>query len=753
MKYRFETPPSGNPGGGKRAPAKRGAPASRVYRKTRHRKKRPFLMAVLYVFALGMLTSLFLGSYVMINSLQFIGGEKAMVLEEYMFQQDKTTIIYAYKDAKKKEAVPIARLHGEENRIWVPLANIPVNLQNAFIALEDKRFYSHQGVDWRRTISSATYYRMSQGGSTLTQQLIKNLTNEKDVTVVRKINEIRTALNLEKNYEKEDILEAYLNTAYMGNGCYGIQTASETYFGKNVQDLNLAECALISTITNEPTTYDPLRNPDKAKARQMVCLGNMLEQGLIKQEEYDKASKKKLVYTNSKGYKPSKSNTAVTAGNDEITSNFVDFVIEDVKKGLMTEYGYTAEQAINAIYYKGLKIYTTMDMEAQKAAEQTFKEKKGLPAADVKKGVQASITMMDYEGHVVAMVGQLGEKPGSRSLNRATTLRQPGSTFKPLGTYSVGIENNLVYWSKTYQDRAPLTLAGKPWPQNFNGSYGSGGWVTAQYALRESLNTIPVNIVVNEVGLETSYKWLTENLHFTSLNADIDRYSPSALALGGMDTGVSTLEMCAAYATIGNNGKYYKPTSYFKVIQTKDDEDIILLESGTKSERAMKPETAELTRRILQTISRGAYTMPKSTSRFNTFMKTGTTTGRKDRWFALGFPKYVAVMWYGFDTPAQTTEPGFNPAGKLGFDTFNKISASFPDKDFKSTGKLFQRAYCTQTGLLASASCKKGYGWYTPFLVPATCSGCKGDSKSDDKTSTKPTTKPTKPVTTRKPND
>ncbi|MDR1409105.1 MAG: penicillin-binding protein [Oscillospiraceae bacterium] len=715
MQYRFDTPPE-NPSKPS-TPAKR--PAAKKVRKTR--KKHPFLKVLFYLFSIGLIASLFIGTYVVIHAVQFVGGEKAIVLEDYKFQQAKTTIIYAYKDASKKQTVEVARLHGEENRIWVPLSSVPDDLKNAFIALEDKRFYDHHGVDWIRTIGSATKYKMSQGGSTLTQQLIKNLTNEKDVTIIRKLNEILTALNLERHYSKNDVLETYLNTAYMGNGCYGIQTASETYFGKNVGELDLAECAVLATITNEPTTYDPLLNPNNTKTRQELCLKQMLEQGKISQEQYDKAIKEKLIYTNSKDYKPKTSTSAPITGREQITSSFVDYVIDQVISDLKKEHNYTSSQAFNALYYKGLKIYTTMNVEAQKAAEEVFLNKTGVPAVDAKQGVQASMTMMDYEGHIVAMVGQLGKKTGSRSLNRATTLRNPGSTFKPLATYTPAIENNLVYWSKLYLDQNLVLQDGSKFPHNYNGRYGSGKYVTVQYALRESLNTVPARIIMYDLGMEKSFNWLTQNLHFTTLT-ETNRYSLSSLAIGG-GADVSTVEMCAAYATIGNSGKYYRPYCYYKVVQTKEDEDIILLQNKSEAEQAMKPETAELTRRILQTINRGPYKLNSTLAKNLSYMKTGTTDGHKDRWFALGFPQYIAVSWYGYDKQKTTYDNHvYNPAGYLSFQTFNKIASTLPKTEFKNTGNLVQKAYCTQTGLLASSSCpNKGTGWYIKSNLPGTC--------------------------------
>ncbi|MDR1805479.1 MAG: transglycosylase domain-containing protein [Clostridium sp.] len=719
MQYRFDAaaPAGKNTANSARKPAHTKKPR-------KPRKRHPALRALLYVFSVCAMATFFICAYVLLHAIQFVGGEKAISLEDYKLEQAKTTIIYAYTDSSMKKTVEIARLHGEENRVWVPLTSMPDDLKNAVVALEDKRFWSHNGVDWFRTASSIIIHHGTQGGSTLTQQTIKNLTNEKDVTVVRKVKEILNALNLERYYEKNDILETYLNTAYFGEGCYGVQTASEVYFGKDVNELSLAECAAIVTITNEPTTYDPLVNPDNTKKRQLVCLGEMLAQELITQEQYDEAKDEKLVYTNSKDYK-AKEATAKSVGSDEVTSSFVDYVIEDVIAGLMAERSYTREQATNHLYYRGLKIYTTMNVEAQKAAEAVFLEKTGVPAADAKQGVQASMTMMDYEGHIVAMVGQLGKKTASRSLNRATTIRRPGSTFKPLSTYSAAIENNLLYWSKLYLDKAINlgTQSSPDWfPHNYNGTLGSGNYYTVQYALKESLNTIPARIVYSELGTEGSYKWLTENLHFSTIDEE-SRYSLAALSIGSGSINVNTVEMCAAYAAIGNLGKYYKPTSYYKVIETQNEEEKEIITLDTVAEQVMKPETAELTRRILQTINRSPYKLNSTLKNFQSFMKTGTTDGYKDRWFALGFPDYIAVMWYGFDTPATTTHSmNYNPAGMLGFQTFNKIASSMKTKNFENSGGLVQRTYCTKTGLLANKNCPStASGWYVKTNLPGTC--------------------------------
>ncbi|MCL2023553.1 MAG: penicillin-binding transpeptidase domain-containing protein, partial [Oscillospiraceae bacterium] len=360
-----------------------------------------------------------------------------------------------------------------------------------------------------------------------------------------------------------------------------------------------------------------------------------------------------------------------------------------------------------------------------------------LNARDVSQGIQGAITMMDYEGRITAMVGQLGKKPSSRSLNRATTNRQPGSSIKPLSVYAPAVEKNLIHWSKLYNDSAFLTVNDKRWPPNYNGTLGSNKMVTVQYALAQSLNTVPARIVHNDLGVANAYDFATENLRLSNLNPAIDRASISAMALGGGNGGVNTVEMAAAYATFGNGGQYYKPHSYYKVTQEKDNEVTTLLTGGSEAQQAMKPETAELMRRMLYNIWRGSYTQNADTRRIkNMYMKSGTTNEHKDRWLAIGAPSHVFVAWYGFDQPKETSPRGTqNPGGVMIFNLLNKISGGLPAGDFKNTGNVVQRSYCTQTGNLAGKKCaKKSSGWYARTALPSTCNGSCAKEEKPEKT-------------------
>ncbi|MBR2100071.1 MAG: transglycosylase domain-containing protein [Eubacterium sp.] len=259
-----------------------------------------------------------------------VHGDAVFDLDKEKFSQNQTSFLYGYKDSKKKNIVEIARLHGEENRVWINLEDINEYLPQAFISIEDERFEKHHGVDWKRVGGVILVSRNSgQGGSTITQQLIKNLTDENDVTFVRKFNEILSALNLEKHYSKDEIIEAYLNTIYLSHGCYGVKTAAETYFGKDVEDLNIAECACLAGITQYPSKYDPLIHPENNRNRQLWILKKMKELGYINDKEYQEARDYEMVFTNSKNYKGSqvKSNKKSSKDKTTINSYYTDYVI------------------------------------------------------------------------------------------------------------------------------------------------------------------------------------------------------------------------------------------------------------------------------------------------------------------------------------------------------------------------------------------------------------------------------------------
>ncbi len=706
------------------------------------KKIRGPLAALLAILITGLVTVTIVGLYFLIFAISFVNGEPKINLEEYKQNQDQTTFIYA-KNADGED-IEINRLHGEQNRIWVDYneANpeesvIPQNLANAYIALEDKRFRKHNGVDWSRIATASIKNIVAKdkaGGSTLTQQLIKNLTGENKRILNRKFYEILTALNLEKNVSKESILEAYMNTIYMSHGCYGVQTASEKYFGKNVQDLNLAECASLAAITKAPSANDPLKNPEKNRSRQLYCLEMMLNEKMITKEEYDEAVAYEMVFTNSENFVASEElESSKNQSQNKIQSYYVDYVIQSVIKDLMNQYGMTKSQASSMIYSGGLRIYAAVDLDVQAAMEDVYVNEKDFPKP--KEGFedrQSAMTIMDYKGRIVGMVGGAGEKTQNRGLNRAAnSVRQPGSSIKPLTIYAPAIENKYVTWSTLVKNYGidNYYKDGKPGPHNYGGDPGSpDSYVNVQKAICKSYNTVPAQLA-KQMGFRKCFDFATQKFHLANL-VDPTDINASSMAVGGTHKGVTTLEMAAAYATFGNGGMYYEPYAYYKVTNSNGD---VLLQKATEpeGERAITPETADIMNELLQTVvtdAAGAATARNYGLKNSLlFAKTGTTSEDKDRWFVGGTPYYVGAVWFGCDQQKSISDyVSGNPAGKIFDNVMNKVHKNLKKVEFTKTSPIVeQHYYCTQTGLLAGDNCQsKAIGWYSKKNLPGTCVSC-----------------------------
>lgn len=708
-------------------------PKTKGKKKNKKKKKiNKFLLFINGIFSVAALTVIIVVSYVLFNAISVINGDLIVNLDEYKENQNQTSFIYAYdKDGK---TIELARLHGEEDRVWVDLDDMSPYMSKAFIALEDNRFESHRGVDWIRTIGVIVVpQNLGQGGSTLTQQLIKNLTHEDDVTVVRKFNEILTALNLEKNYKKDVIMEAYLNTAYFGSGCYGVKTASEKYFGKDISELNAAECAVIASITQKPTAYNPLLNPEDNKIRQSYCLEMMQKLGFLTAEEYNEAVNYELIFTNSDKYVPDENDEQINIVEEETNHSFyVDYVRQCVQQDLMEEYGYSKQQASDQILYGGLKIYAAVDLEVQEALEDVYVNRKTFPNIKSKEGekVQSAMTIMDYNGRVVAIVGAADEKKGPLCLNRAAnSYRQPGSTIKPLATYAPAIELDLINYSTKIKDYA-IPVNGKLWPHNVNGTLGSGSNVTVEYAIQQSHNTVPTRIIKNDLGIDTSFEFLRDRFHLSRLHEEKDR-ALSPLATGALTNGTTTVEMAAAYATFGNGGVYYKPYPYYKVTNSQGTQ-IILSNEEPIGEQVISPETSDIICELLQTVSTSKFGDAPNVRKFQIMAKTGTTSKQNDRWFCAGTPYYVAAIWFGFDKQ-ETLHTSGNPGGKIFMAVFDKIHKGLEEKFFPKSDGTVEKRYCTYSGKLAGKSCgstKKG--WYKINALPAVCTSCSYKPKEEN---------------------
>lgn len=673
-------------------------------------------------------------SVIAIYGYSFVHGDPVFNLTEEKYSQNQTSFIYGYDSDGNQ--VELTRLHGEENRIWVNLDDMSPHLKDAFIAIEDQRFEKHHGVDWIRTIGVIVKPSNSgQGGSTITQQLIKNLTDEKDVTIVRKFNEILSALNLERNYSKDEIIEAYLNTIYLSEGCYGVKTAAETYFGKDVSDLNIAECASIAAITQFPGKYDPLRKPENNRQRQLRILEEMLSQGFITQEEYDEAVAYEMVFTNSENYQGSQVSDSESGSNEnKIDSYYVDYVVKTVLEDLQ-KMGYTERKAKSLLYGGGLKIYTAVDFDVQNALEDVYENYKRMPDETV----QGAMVVMNYEGRVLGLVGGTGEYSGSLELNRAfQSYRQPGSSIKPLSVYGPAFEKSLnddsidIYWSTLIDDRPLKEVNGKMWPTNEGGGY-SGAKTTIQKGIANSLNTISAR-TLDMIGVDYAYDYITNRFHISSLSAADCDYAP--LATGSLTEGVSVLEMTAAYAAFGNGGAYYQPYCYYKI---EDSQGNVLIETDAAStkEQALTESTGWLMNKILQTVMTSGSGRSYKISGVECFGKTGTTTDSKDRWFVGGTPEYVAAVWYGYDMPKEIVyRLSSNPAGTIWetvmneiYDVKGKNVTEFPEYD-----GIVQKSYDSSNGLLTNYS-SGNTGWYDVNNLPGYSTRSRSSSRSSSSSS------------------
>lgn len=641
-----------------------------------------------------------------------------------------TSTIYVRNS--KGEWEEYQRIHGNENRIWVSIDKMPQQLIDAFISIEDERFYKHRGVDWKRTVAAAgnllfKYYSSNQGGSTITQQLIKNITNDNDESPVRKVREITRALIIEGKLNKKKILEAYLNTISLGNGICGVQVAANYYFNKDVSELSLVECAAIAAITKNPSKYSPDQSENN-KMRRNTVLYKMMELGKITPGEYSAASTADITLDNSQqeNYEA------------EVNNYFVDALIAQVIRDLSVKYGCSEQLASSMLYNGGYKIYATLDTKIQSVMEDVYTDIKTYFRQTSRKDktvhAQSAMTVMDYEGHIMGIVGGAGEKKLNRGLNRATdSPRQPGSTMKPLGVYALAIDTNTVNYSSKVLDK-PIEnyyKDGKAGPKEWYGYYK--GNITVQYAIEKSANTIPVRLL-QEIGIDKSFDFLVNKLGCKHLT-EVDK-NPASLGLGGCEYGITTTESAAAYAIFGNQGKYYKPTTYYKIEKANGEVVIDSTEPGTQ---VISPESATIMNKLLQRVVYGGEGTGKSIAGYNkmpVYAKTGTSSESNDLWMAAGTPYYVGSVWYGFDTPEKLNDPG--AAAKIWKAVMQSIHKGLESKKFEDSEGVVSAKYCTSTGLLAAEGCGSAAGYYKKDALPAKCGGKHAATPSETPSSAPP---------------
>lgn len=588
------------------------------------------------------------------------------------YQLSESSIIYCETSAG--EYKELATLHGSENRIWVDLEDIPDYLVKALVAIEDHRFYEHKGVDWYRTVGAMftmlTGGDDSFGGSTITQQLIKNLTGNKEVTVQRKLIEIFQALEFEKKYDKDEIIEWYLNAVYFGEGCDGIYTAAQKYFGKEPSQLTLAESASIVGIVNLPTYYSPFYSEENNKERQETVLRRMYELGYISYGEYEQAKNEQLVFTRSDN----------EVADQEIYSYYVEAVIKDVTEDLMEQKGISQDTARQLLYNGGYRVYSCLDPYIQECVDNVYLDVENFPkpyrANDQQ--LQSAMVIMDpYTGEVVAMSGGVGEKTGNLVLNRATdALRAPGSSFKPLAVYAPAIELGLITPSTLVNDapREEVEMSQNQWYPN-NSDFKYRGIIDIATGVRLSLNTVAAQ-VLDKLGLDASTNFLKNKLGITSLVPD--DYNYASLALGELTNGISVLEMAQAYCTFDNSGIFTEARTYSRVTDAAGN---IVLDNQPKTHVAMKSSTATNITSLLFSAANYGTGSESIFSGQAIAGKTGTSSYNWNRWFAGYTPYYVGVVWTGFDQPEQMYVYG-NPAAQVWRRVMQQVHAGLEYKSF-----------------------------------------------------------------------
>ena len=585
----------------------------------------------------------------------------------------------------------IGTLKGSEskNREIAEYEEIPQDLIDAIISIEDERFYEHDGVDYKRTIGATLSYFIpgfpKYGGSTITQQLVKNITGDDARSVPRKIREQWRSLQLEKEHSKEEILELYCNVIFMANDVYGVKKAAETYFNKELSDLNLAECALLAGITNSPSKYNPMTTKGRSNAytRQIVILDKMLALGYITEQEYMTAIQTDLVFN--ENYKQNSSN-----GSSSVYSYFMEAAVRDLRNDLMTTLGYTEEQANNLIYNSGISINTTMDPDIQAIVNEEFNDVANFPTNKDKyvgdTMAQAAITITDpYTGYVVALYGGYGEKTGNWAFNRATDAkRQPGSSIKPIILYGPLLDMGLISPDTMVEDKQVFLNPDKPdepWPKNSgNVFYGNS---TVRQAIYRSQN------VAAALLYDTFEDKRSDCLNYLKLSG-IDRTKETQISacLGGFTEGMSTREMVGAFSPFVTDGTYNPAITYTHVYDRNGD--LIFTNPHTSVKLYSKESAEQMTSMLRDVVTKGtAAGYINVTNSIGEDMtacgKTGTTTNNYDRWFVGYTPYYAAAVWYGYDNNTYITQNEYYCAVNLWDEIMDRIHSNLSKKEYSHT--------------------------------------------------------------------
>ena len=682
-----------------------------------------FLTVFAVCFIAGVITVVSLGIYIY----QLASEPTGIDLKAKSMNQTSRIFVY---DAAKKDFTERQKLYDVENRIWVDYASIPQQMKDAQVTIEDKRFYDHKGVDWTRTVSAIGAMLTgsdSYGGSTITQQLIKNLTDDNEVSITRKLREICKALKLEQEYTKEQILEAYLNVVNYGNNCQGVEAAAQLYFGKSIKDCSLAQCAAIAGITQNPSHWNPLLYPENNHKRRETILYEMFDQHKITETELKEA----LAESNKMTFVGFSSNHSDDDEEEEeqVQNWYYNQMIYDLRADLAKLYNISEGAASEKIYTEGLSIYSAMDEQMQDYIEEQALQLGAKENSLDDPDIQIGSVLMDFDGRVIATVGSSQRKTGPLDWDRAThSTLQPGSSIKPVLVYPIAIEKQQLYFSSTVLDepvddyktdeKTGEKISG---PKNAYGSYF--GDMLLPDAIEYSSNATAVRVMEMIGGPKVAYEQATTKMGFKKLDEE-DSYQIGSLSIGGMVGGVSVREMAAAFTYMGNGGLYYDPYTYYYVT---DSEGNVIIDNRDKvPKQAYSTDTATIMNRLLHyNVENSQHTraMYAQIPGWDIVGKTGTTDEDKDCWFCGMSPYAVMATWTGFDIPKTINDTTRSAR------FFNTVMSHYLEgkevKEYTLSPNVIQARYNPVSGMIIST--EYVYGQYVGYYVKDNMPG-NGDS-------------------------
>lgn len=601
--------------------------------------------------------------------------------------------------APSEDALPVT----SQKFTAVTYENLPQHLIHAFIAIEDKRFFEHQGIDLWRTAQASINYLLGKeqtfGGSTITQQLVKNLTQRDERTLERKLTELFSAVDMEKKLHKEEILEAYLNVINLANGCRGVGAAAKYYFDKDIGELSLAECACLAAITNNPSYYDPLRYPRNNQTRRNLILEEMYRQGYISSEQLSSA------LSTSVSVSPREQDTI------KESSWYADMVTKDVIHDLQTRLGYSQEHATALVYHGDLIIETAMDAELQSILEAYYEDVTNFPQGEAGRPQSAMMIIDPFSGDILAVAGAVGEKSGFRIQNYATDTKRPaGSAIKPLSVYAPALEMGIINFASIYEDEPIKNTRGMPWPRNADGLYR--GKTTVREAVALSTNTVAVKIL-EEIGLENSFDFLRDKLGIKSLlpadSKNAHDLTVSSLALGQQSHGVSLRELLGGY-TVCYEGVFHSPVSYHRVLTSSGE---VLLSNTTAGEVVLSQENACILTHLLEGVvadgTASSLTLGQELG-IAVGGKTGTTQNNCDRWFVGLTPRLAAAVWVGYEYPKELRGIDGNPCLGIWDEVMSACETAYEGRpwmaDFPTCPNVIPLTVCPHSGAIATEACR-----------------------------------------------